>query len=125
MARWLVKQEPDCYSFADLLRDGETAWDRVKNPVAAKHLRAMSVGDAVFFYHTGKQKSIVGVAVVSRAAAGDEPVTLKAVRPLSAVTLASIKADGRFAGWELVRLSRLSVMPVPDEVWAAVEAMAS
>ncbi len=124
MARWLVKQEPETYSFANLVRDGETAWDGVKNPVAAKHLRAMRVGDEVFFYHTGKEKSVIGVAVVSKAADGEEPARLKAMRPLSTpVTLASIKADERFAAWELVRISRLSVMPVPDDVWVSVLAL--
>ena len=124
MARWLVKQEPDCYGYADLERDGETAWDGVKNPVALKHLRAAAAGDEVFFYHTGKEKSVVGVAVVSRAMTDEEPLVLKPVRRLAApVTLKAIKADEQFAGWELVRLSRLSVMPVPAAVWKAVLAM--
>ncbi len=124
MARWLVKQEPDSYSFADLERDGGTAWDGVGNPLALKHLRAAAVGDEVFFYHTGKEKSVVGVAVVSRSMTADEPLLLKPVRRLAVpVTLAAVKADERFADWELVRLSRLSVMPVPATIWEAVLAM--
>lgn len=126
MARWLVKNEPDCFSFADLLRDGETTWDGVKNPQARKYLSQMAAGDEVLYYHTGKDKCVVGVAVVSQAAAGDEPVRLKPKRPLKVpVSLASIKADERFADWQLVRQAQLSVMPVPDELWKAVIGMAS
>ena len=126
MARWLVKNEPDCFSFADLTRDGETEWEGVKNPQALKNLRAMAVGDEVMYYHTGKEKCVVGLAVVSRAVAGDEPARLKFKKPLKTpVTLAQVKADDRFAAWELVRLSRLSVMPVPDDLWAAVLGMSN
>jgi predicted RNA-binding protein with PUA-like domain len=124
MARWLVKNEPDCFSFADLERDGETTWEGVKNPVALKHLRAAAAGDEVLYYHTGKEKSVVGVAVVGRAMTDDEPLMLKPVRRLAApVSLKAIKADERFADWELVRVSRLSVMPVPATLWKAVLAM--
>lgn len=124
MARWLVKQEPDCYSFSDLERDGETTWDGVKNPLACKHLRAAAVGDEVFFYHTGKEKSVIGIAVVTRAMTDDEPLLLKPMRRLATpVSLAAIKADDQFADWELVRQSRLSVMPVPAALWKAVLAM--
>lgn len=124
MARWLFKQEPDCYSFTDLERDGETTWDGVKNPLACKHLRAAVVGDEVFYYHTGKEKSVVGIAIVTHAMTDDEPLLLKPMRRLATpVSLAAIKADDRFAGWELVRQSRLSVMPVPAALWKAVLAM--
>lgn len=108
---WLVKTEPSTYSLDDLERDGTTTWDGVKNPVAQKHLRAMQPGDEVLFYHTGDEKSIVGLATV--AAAGDPP-KLKVKRRLPrAVTLAEVKKDKAFADLALVRIGRLSVMPVP------------
>jgi predicted RNA-binding protein with PUA-like domain len=107
---WLVKTEPSTYSFDDLKREGTATWDGVKNPVAMKHLRAMQAGDEVFVYHTGNEKAVVGLATV--VTAGDPP-RLKAVRPLSrAVTLAEIKQDRTFVDSPLVRIGRLSVMPV-------------
>ena len=126
MAHWLVKTEPSTYSFADLQKDGHTVWDGVANAVALKHLRAMKAGDDVMVYHTGKEKRIVGLARVTRSAYADpdrsDPklvvAELEPVRGLERpVTLAEIKADPRFADWELVRLSRLSVMPVSVERW--------
>lgn len=108
---WLVKTEPSTYSFDDLDREGITTWDGVKNPLALKHLRAMQPGDDVLVYHTGNEKAIVGIATVT--AAGDPP-KLKAKRRLSrAVSLAEIKKDKAFADLPLVRIGRLSVMPVP------------
>jgi predicted RNA-binding protein with PUA-like domain len=129
MAFWLFKQEPDCYSYADLERDGVTTWDGVNNPLAQKHLRAVKPGDKVFYYHTGSEKAIVGVMTVSE---GPTPVDgkkvavqVKAVKKLkNPVTLAAIKADESFADWELVRMSRLSVMPVSAELWKKIEGMA-
>lgn len=128
MASWLCKQEPDCYSFADLVKDKTTLWDGVANALARKHLREMKKGDRVFFYHTGKEKSIVGEMLVlkgpQRDPTGDEAavaVTMKAVRKLpKPVTLAMIKADPDLATWDLVRLSRLSVVPVSEEQWVRV-----
>lgn len=126
MAYWLVKTEPTTYSYDDLQREGGTVWDGVANAVALKHLRAMKAGDEVFVYHTGKEKQIVGVATVAKPAYPDparrDPklfvVDLAPRRRLERpVTLAAIKADGRFADWELVRVSRLSVMPVSAERW--------
>ena len=126
---WLLKTEPSTYSFQDLVRDGKGVWDGVANPVALKHLRAMAVGDQCFVYHTGAEKRIVGIAKVTKAAypdpKADDPklvvvdlVPVKAVaRP---VTLAEVKADPRFADWELVRIARLSVMPVTAERWSAI-----
>lgn len=129
MARWLFKIEPDCYSFDDLEREGETAWDGVANPLARKNLRSAAVGDEVFLYYTGDAKVIVGVMQVSAAAeAGDTPtdVRVKPVRRLAhPVSLAAIKADPAFADWELVQQARLSVMPVPDALWRRVEQMAA
>jgi predicted RNA-binding protein with PUA-like domain len=107
---WLVKTEPTTYSFDDLKREGVATWDGVKNPVAMKHLRAMQPGDEVFVYHTGNEKSVIGTAIV--VAAGDPP-KLRAKAPLARpVTLAEIKQDKAFADSPLVRIGRLSVMPV-------------
>lgn len=128
---WLVKEEPSNYDYATFLRDGRTVWSGVKNPVAQRHLRAMSPGDRVFYYHTGAEKAIVGTARV----AGDpyrDPanrsfyaVDLECGAPLpSPVTLKAVKADPQFADFALVRVPRLSVMPVTDAQWQALEAMA-
>lgn len=133
MARWLFKEEPETYSFADLERDGQTTWTGVTNALAQKHLRAVKKGDLVFFYATGKVKAVVGVAEVTAdptpdptdAAGKCVAVTVKPVRALARpVTLATVKADPTFAAWELVKQARLSVMPVPDALWARVEALA-
>ncbi len=129
MAHWLLKSEPDVYGYDDLVRDGATVWDGVTNALAVKHLRAFAAGDTAFFYHTGKIKAVVGVAVVTAVAldaAGVPVVTIAPKQVLKApVTLAAIKTDGSFADWELVRISRLSVVPVTAEVWAKVLALAT
>lgn len=127
MARWLFKEEPEEYGFDDLLRDGQATWDGVANALALKHLRAVRPGDEVFFYHTGKEKAVVGVMRVAAVAEedGSPVVTVKPVRRLAnAVSLAAIKADPLFADWELVRMSRLSVMPVPDALWERIGELA-
>jgi predicted RNA-binding protein with PUA-like domain len=131
MANWLFKEEPSHYSFADLERDGSTTWEGVSNPVALKNLRQVKKGDRVFYYHTGKEKAIVGEMVVVSAASPDvkdtskaSNVTVSPVRRLAQpVTLKAIKADRSFADWDLVRNSRLSVMPVTDPQWQRVEQM--
>ncbi len=128
MAYWLFKQEPDCYSYADLERDGVATWDGVTNALAQKHLRSVKPGDKVLFYHTGKDKAIVGTMTVSEGPAMiDEKNVVVQVTPLkrfkSAVTLAAIKADDSFEEWDLVRNSRLSVMPVTPAIWKLVTAM--
>ncbi len=132
MARWLFKEEPDSYSFDDLARDGSTTWTGVTNALAQKHLRAIKKGDLVFFYHTGNEKAVVGVMEVTADPTPDpaDPdgkrvaVTVKPLRKLKTpVTLAAIKVDKAFAAWELVRQARLSVMPVPDALWAKIEKM--
>lgn len=126
MAYWLLKTEPSTYSWADLLKAKRAVWDGVKNPTALRNLREMQVGDLAFIYHTGDEKQIVGIAKVVKAAypdpkAGDPSlvvVDLEPVKPLKApVTLATIKSDRRFAAWALVRIPRLSVMPVTPEHW--------
>ena len=131
--RWLVKEEPEHYSFDQFVADGSTVWSGVKNPVAQRNLRAMKKGDRVFYYHTGKERAVVGTAKVAAAAYPDPKdksgklvvVELvpdkKLARP---VTLAEIKAGGRFPDFPLVRIPRLSVMPVTEEQWEAIEAMA-
>jgi len=134
MAHWLFKEEPGTYSFANLERDGSTTWSGVTNALAQKHLRAIKKGDTVFFYHTGDEKAVVGVMEVTAdptfdpedAAGKRVVVVVKPLRKLKTpVSLASIKADKVFAEWELVRISRLSVMPVPDALWKKIEAMGS
>ena len=131
---WLVKEEPSNYSFDDLTRDGRTSWTGVRNPLAQKHLRSIRKGDRIFFYHTGNEKSVVGIA---RAAGNAYPdpadgtgklyaVDVEPVKKLPApVTLAAVKADKAFASFPLVRMARLSVMPVSDDEWKRIEGMAS
>ena len=120
-AHWLVKSEPGTYSWDDLVRDGRTRWDGVRNPLARRHLESMRRGDLVLFYHSGEGKDVVGIARVARESYPDPTaadgrwlaVDLEPLRPLAApVTLAAIKADRQLAGLALIRQSRLSVMPV-------------
>lgn len=131
---WLVKEEPTHYCYDDLVRDGRTSWTGVRNPLAQKHLRAIREGDRIFFYHTGNEKAVVGVAKALGNAYPDpaDPdgklyaVDVGPVKKLKApVTLAAIKADAAFASFPLVRMARLSVMPVTDEEWARIEGMSS
>ena len=120
---WLLKTEPDHYSYADLERDGATVWDGVSNPVALKHLGAMKAGDDALIYHTGNEKAVVGLARVTKAAypdpkAGDQKLLVVELAPVRAlarpVPLAEIKADREFADSPLVRQGRLSVVPLTD-----------
>ena len=131
---WLMKEEPAHYSFDDLVRDRKTSWTGVKNALAQKHLRGIQKGDRIFFYHTGDEKSVVGIAKAAGAAYADpaDPtgklfaVDVAPVRKLkSPVTLAAVKADKAFATFPLVRMSRLSVMPVTDDEWERIERMGS
>jgi predicted RNA-binding protein with PUA-like domain len=133
MARWLLKTEPSAYSFAQLQRDKRTVWDGVKNPLALKNLSQVRPGDQLFIYHTGDEKAVVGIATALTAAYADpkkkDPklfvVDLAPGSALGrAVTLAEIKANPRFHGWELTRLPRLSVMPVSADQWAEIERLA-
>lgn len=132
MANWLVKEEPDHYSFDALARDGRTVWAGVKNPLAQKHLRGIRKGDRVLYYHTGKEKAVVAIARAATDAYPDPKdktgklavVDLVPERRLERpVTLAEIKADAAFSSFPLVRLSRLSVMPVTDAEWKRIEKM--
>jgi len=114
--KWLFKTEPTDYSFHRLRRDGKTLWTGVKNALALKHLRQVKKGDLVAIYHTGSEKSVVGIAKAVEDAKGDA-VQIAPVRPVLPVSLAAIKADRRFKEFALVRMGRLSVMPVPEELW--------
>jgi predicted RNA-binding protein with PUA-like domain len=131
--RWLLKTEPSAYSFAQLQRDRRTVWDGIKNPMALKYLRQVEKGDLLFVYHTGNEKAVVGIARALGSAYPDpgkgDPnlavIDLAAVAALPRpVTLAEIKTNPAFRDWELVRLPRLSVMPVSREHWAAIERLA-
>ena len=115
MTTWLVKTEPTTYSLADLQKERRTKWEGVKNAAALIHLRRMTVGDTVFIYHTGDEKAVVGVARCFIADTKDGVVTLEYERALKRpVTLAEIKADKRFKEFALVKISRLSAMPVSE-----------
>ncbi len=131
---WLFKEEPSTYSFDALVKDGKTSWSGVRNPLAQKHLRATRKGDRIFYYHTGNEKAIVGIAravgnayddpadATGKLGAVDIAPVKKLARP---VTLAEIKADAAFRTFPLVRISRLSVMPVTDAEWARIETLAA
>ena len=131
MAHWLMKSEPESYSWSDLVRDGGTEWDGVRNNAARLHLKAMRVGDEAFFYHSMSDKAVVGIMRVSREARPDpkDPdwvsVRVEPILAIGPVTLAEIKAEPRLAQMELVRQSRLSVAPVRDEEWEVILEMAA
>jgi predicted RNA-binding protein with PUA-like domain len=132
VANWLFKEEPDHYSFDDLVRDGKARWDGVRNNLALRHLRSAKKNDRVLYYHTGKEKAAVGIARIVSApypdpkekdpklVAVDIAPAQKLKRP---VTLEEIKANPKFRSFELVRIPRLSVMPVPDELWKEIIGM--
>ena len=126
---FLVKEEPSNYSFDTFVKDRGTTWSGVKNPVAQKHLRSIRKGDLVFYYHTGDEKQIVGIAKAAGDAYPDPAdaagkahvVDLAPVKKLRRpVTLAEIKADKRFADFPLTYMPRLSVMPVSDKQWKMI-----
>jgi predicted RNA-binding protein with PUA-like domain len=130
MANWLFKEEPDHYSLDDLFRDKRTVWAGVENNLALKHLRSVQKGDRVLYYHTGKVKAVVGEMEVVKGPYPDPAkddarlvvVDVKPVRRLNRpVSLAEIKSNPKFADFALVRISRLSVMPVTAEQWAEIE----
>ena len=132
MAQWLVKEEPEHYGYSQLERDHKTVWSGVRNPLAQKHLRGIRKDDRIFYYHTGKEKAVVGIAVAASDAYPDPAdasgkqhvVDIAPTRQLSKpVTLAAIKAQSAFAAFSLVRMSRLSVMPVTDAEWKRIEDM--
>lgn len=129
---WLFKEEPSSYSFDQFTKDGGTSWAGVRNPLAQKHLRSVKKGDRVFYYHTGSEKAVVGIARATGDAYADPDdktgkravVDIAPVRALKRpVTLAEIKASKAFASFPLTRLPRLSVMPVTDAEWKEIERM--
>jgi predicted RNA-binding protein with PUA-like domain len=129
MQRFLLKTEPSVYSFDDLIREKTTVWDGVTNFAALKHMRSMHKGDSAFIYHSGEEKQIVGLAkIVSEPqrdlkAKNDKVVVVEvqAVQKLkNPVTLAVIKSKREFKNFPLVRIPRLSVMPVPEQLWNAI-----
>jgi len=131
--RWLFKTEPSVYSYQQLEKDKKTTWDGVKNNLALKNLNDIEKGDQILIYHTGDEKAAVGVA---RALSGAYPdpsqknprmlvVDIEAVKPLPRpVTLAEVKTNSKLANFDLVRLSRLSIMKVSEEQWNIIETMA-
>jgi len=132
MPHWLVKSEPTKWSWDDQVKHGTTHWDGVRNHQAANNLKAMRIGDRVFFYHSVEERRIVGVVEVVKEAYPDpsDPagrfvmVDLKAVQPLATpISLDQIKADPRLNHLALVKQSRLSVLPVDDEAWALISAL--
>lgn len=133
MAHWILKTEPSEYGFSDLVRDRRTRWEGVSNPVALKHLRSMLEGDEALIYHTGNEKSLIGLARIASAPypdpSGKDPrlvvVDVEARGPLPRhVTLAEIKADPAFKDLGLVRVPRLSVVPVERAQWIRLLSMA-
>ena len=127
--RWLFKEEPTHYSFDQLVKDGSARWNGVENNMALKNLRAGKRNDEILFYHTGDEKQVVGIMKASSDAypdpdAGDPKLVVVDVKPVRKlprpVTLAEVKSDPAFAGFDLVRLSRLSVMPVADKFWSRI-----
>jgi predicted RNA-binding protein with PUA-like domain len=130
---WLFKEEPTHYGYDELVKDKKAVWSGVKNPLAQKHLRSVKKGDRIFYYHTGGEKSVVGIATAlgnayvdpsdktGKQSVVDVAPVKKLQRP---VTLAEIKADSAFKDFPLVRISRLSVMPVSDAEWKRIVEMA-
>lgn len=132
MAHWLFKEEPTHYSFDDLMKDKKATWDGVRNNLALKHMRSIKKNGLILYYHTGSEKAAVGIAKGTSNAYADPKVKdpkivvvdiipmEKLKRP---VTLAEIKANTKFKNFELVRISRLSVMPIPDTLWNEIMKM--
>jgi predicted RNA-binding protein with PUA-like domain len=126
VAYWLLKTEPGTYSWDDLARDKSATWDGVANATALKHIRTMKKGDAALIYHTGDERQAIGIAELKSnpypdPKEDDEKLVVFDLKPKKElkrpVTLADIKADKTFAGWDFLRIGRLSVVPVPDLMW--------
>ena len=134
MAFWLLKTEPSCYAWDDLVRDKSATWDGVSNATALKHLRTMKKGDLALIYHTGDERAAVGIAQLTSGPYPDpkeldERLVVVDMKPKDRlarpVTLPEIKADPAFAGWDFLRIGRLSVVPVPEPMWARIMALAN
>ena len=133
MNHWLLKTEPGEYSWDDLVHDKKTVWSGIANPTAFIHLRKVKKGDAALIYHTGSERTAVGIGQIEsdpypdptdddpRHVVVDLTPRAKLARP---VTLNEIKADKIFSGWDLLRISRLSVVPVPTAMWKRIEQLA-
>jgi len=126
---WLLKQEPSTYSYDKLEKEKKTVWDGVHNNLALKHIRLMKKGDQALFYHTGDEKWAVGIIKITKnpypnPKEDDKRFVVVDVKPVARlkrpVTLDEIKKDSIFKNWELLRISRLSVMPVPQKLWNAI-----
>ncbi|MCC7351482.1 MAG: EVE domain-containing protein [Phycisphaerales bacterium] len=133
MAYWLLKTEPDCYAWSDLERDRRTTWDGVGNALALKNIRAMKKGDLALFYHTGTQRAAVGVVEILSDPhpdpKQDDPklavVKVGLKKKLArAIELSEFRADPAFEGWDLLRISRLSVVAVPPAMWKRIQVLA-
>ncbi len=134
MAYWLLKTEPSCYAWDDLARDKRTVWEGITNATALIHIRNMKKGDLALVYHTGGERAAVGVAEVVTNPypdpnVEDERVVVVDIKPkrklARPVTLDEIKADRAFAGWDLLRIGRLSVVPVPPKMWERIDTLAA
>jgi predicted RNA-binding protein with PUA-like domain len=132
MSFWLLKTEPSTYSFDDLVRDKKTVWNGVTNNTALKHIRSMKQGDSALVYHTGDARAAVGIAEIASDPYPDPKqkdsklvvVDLKPKKKLPRpVTLDTIKADPVFEGLDLIRIGRLSIVPVPEKMWKRIEAL--
>ena len=134
MAYWLLKTEPGSYSWSDLVREKKTTWSGVTNATALIHLRTMKKGDLALIYHTGGERAAVGIAEIASApyadpSQNDEKLVVVDVKPQKAlakpVGLDVIKADKTFAGWDLLRIGRLSIVPVPAAMWKRIVDLAA
>jgi predicted RNA-binding protein with PUA-like domain len=132
MAHWLIKSEPEVYSWDQLVKDKQTRWDGIRNYAARLHLRSMKKGDEIFFYHSNKGTEIVGIAAVTKEAypdpTSDDPawfaIDIKPMKKLlRPVSLDQIKKEKKLAAMALVRISRLSVQPVKEEEWEMIMKM--
>jgi predicted RNA-binding protein with PUA-like domain len=133
MSHWLLKTEPADYSWSDLVKDKKTIWSGVANALALKHIRSMKRGDLALIYHTGKERQIIGIAQITSNPypdpnEKDERLVVVDLKPLgrfqNPVPLTTIRSDPAFKSWDLLRNSRLSVMPVPDEMWMRIDQFA-
>lgn len=130
MAYWLLKTEPSVYAWDQLVKDKKTTWDGVTNTTALKHIRTMKKGDQAIIYHTGDERAAIGLAEITTnpyadPKQDDEKLVVFDLKPktklASPVTLTQIKSDPAFAGWDLLRISRLSIVPVTPEIWKRIE----
>jgi predicted RNA-binding protein with PUA-like domain len=129
MNYWLCKQEPSSYNFDSLEKEKTTSWDDVHNNLAIKHINSMKKGDQAFFYHSGDEKQIIGIMEITSSAYPNPKeknprfvtINVKYKKRLKRpITLAEIKTNKKFKDWELLRISRLSVMPVPSQIWSEI-----